>query len=92
MEPETLRQLRGAADLTTDAVGATVGAIAEAHLAIMGQVYAPLGLLGPLAAPARGIAQIQTAITRGVYQTILGVNAVVACATTALLDRRDETH
>lgn len=91
MEPETLRQLRGASDLTTDAVGATVGAIAEAHLTIMRQVYAPLGLLGPLAAPARGIAQIQTAITRGVYQTILGVNALVACATTALLDRRDET-
>lgn len=91
MEHDTLQQLQGAAELATDAVGAAVGAIAEAHLAIMGQVYAPFGLLGPLATPARGIEQIQTAITRGVYQTILGVNALVACAAATLLDRRGET-
>jgi len=90
MEAETLRQLRGAAELATDAVGAAVGAIAEAHLAIVGQVYAPFGLLGPLAAPVRGIEHIQTAITRGVYQSILGVNALVASAVAALLEGGSE--
>lgn len=88
MESDTLQQLRGAADLATDAVGATVGAIAEAHLAILDKVYMPFELLGPLAAPARMIAEIQTAITSGVYQTILGVNAVVTFSAAALLDHR----
>ncbi|MFQ3663037.1 MAG: hypothetical protein SNJ69_11670 [Chloroflexaceae bacterium] len=90
MEADTLRQLRGAAELATDVVGATVGAIAEAHLTILDQVYAPFGLLGPLAAPVRGIEHIQAAITRGVYHSILGVNALVACIVAALLEGGSE--
>ncbi len=87
MAPDTLRQLRGAVDLATDAVGAAVGGIAEAHLAILSQVYAPFELPGPLAAPVRAIECIQRAITRGVYQSILGVNAMVAGVAAGLLDR-----
>lgn len=90
MEPDTLRKVRGGAELVTSAVEAAVGAAAETHDTIMRQVYAPFALLGPLAAPARVVEQIQMAVTGLVYQTILGANRVVARGAVALLDRQAE--
>lgn len=85
-DPTTLRQLRGAAELTVDAVDATVGAVAKVHEEIVGQVYAPLMLLGPLAAPVQLIAGLQGAITGGVYWTILASNRAVAVAAAVVFD------
>lgn len=88
MEPDTLRQLRGGIELAASAVEATVGAIVTTQQTIVRQVYAPFALLGPLAAPAQAIEQIQTAITGHVYQTILGASRVVALGAVALVERQ----
>lgn len=87
MDEHTLRQARGAAELTTDAVGATVRAVARIHAEIAGQVYAPLLLIAPIAAPARAVMQIQTTITDQVYRTILAANGAAAAGAAAVLDR-----
>jgi hypothetical protein len=86
MEPETLRQVRGGVELGASAVEATVVAVAEAHRAIMRQVYTPFEQLGPLAEPAHMIEQVQSAITGFVYLAILGVSRIVTRGAVALLD------
>lgn len=85
MEADTLRQLRGGVELAADAVEAATGAIAEAHQAIARQVYAPFGYLGPLAAPARLVEQIQMTITIQVYRSIQATSRLVARTAVALL-------
>lgn len=90
MEPENLRQLRGSAELAANAVEAAVVTVAQTHEAIMRQVYAPFALLGPLAAPARVVEQIQSAITGQVYLTILSATQIVARGAVALIDRQAE--
>lgn len=86
MEPDTLRLVRGTTDLVTDAVGGAVDGIGEAHQAMVRQIYAPFSLLGPLALPVQLIELIQTAITSAVYETIRGVNQLVALGATVVID------
>lgn len=86
MDDHTLRQLRGATDLATDAVGATVDVAARVHGEIAHLVYAPLLLLVPVSAPVRLVAAIEGAITGGVYRAIRAGNAVVAAAAGLALD------
>ena len=85
MEADTLRQLRGGVELAATAVEAATGAIAEAHQAIARQVYAPFDYLGPLAAPARMVEQIQMTITIQVYRSIQVTSRLVARGAVALL-------
>jgi hypothetical protein len=89
LDDHTLRQLRGAADLTTNAVGATVGAVARAHSEIAHLVYTPLMLLGPVSAPVRLVAAIEGALAGGVYRAIHAGNAVVAAAAGLALDEME---
>lgn len=88
MDPDTLRQVRGGVELASSAVEGALGATARTHETIMRQVYAPFALLGPLAAPAQAVEQIQTAITGQVYQAILGANRLVTRAALALLEHQ----
>jgi hypothetical protein len=88
MEPDTLRQLRGGAELAAKAVEAAVCAVAETHQAIMRQVYAPLEQLGPLAGPVHTVEQIQAAITAQVYLSILSINRVVSRGAITLLEQQ----
>jgi hypothetical protein len=90
MEPETVRRLRGGVELVAAAVEAAAGASARTHAALARQVYAPFALLGPLAAPARVVEQIQTAITGQVYQSILAVNRQLSGGSLALLELQAE--
>jgi hypothetical protein len=90
MEPETLRQLRGGVELAADAVEAAAGAAARLQQTVTRQVYAPFALLGPLAAPALVVEQIQTAITGQVYRAILLTNRLAARGAVALIERQAE--
>lgn len=90
MDHETARQLRGSAELANDAIRVTVGAVADLHTQIAARVYAPLLLLGPLAAPAGMIMRLQATITDAVYQTILTANSVAGVGAAALLDQLDD--
>jgi|GEM_PF-1436481 len=89
MEADTLRQLRGGVELAATAVEAATGAIAEAHQAIARQVYATFDYLGPLAAPARMVEQIQMTITIQVYRSIQVTSRLVAHGAVALLQSRE---
>lgn len=88
MEPDTLRQVRGGVELAASAIEATVGAAAKVQQTIVRQVYAPFALLGPLAAPAQAVEQIQTAIAGQVYCGILGASRLIARGAAALLEPR----
>lgn len=88
MEPETLRKVRGGVELTASAFEAAVGASAEMQRAIVREVYRPFEVIGPLAAPAQVIEQVQTIISDHVYRTILGVGRGIVCGAVALLERQ----
>lgn len=90
MEYHVVRQLRGAKDLTLDAVAATTTAVAEAHLEIAHMPYAVLGRIPAVARPAQAVEQVQMTITGGVYWTIHAVNRLAGGAATCILDRLEQ--
>lgn len=87
MERHTLQQLRGAIDLITDVVDATVREIEVAHQAMARRPYAVLKQIEPIAQPARGIEQVQITITTSAYGAIRTVNRVAGGIATGVLDR-----
>lgn len=90
MDPQTLRQVRGAAELITDMVDGTTVTVADAHLAIAARTYAIVGQVGPLAGPSLAIGEAQATITRGVYAAVRATNRLVRMAAVGLLDRFEE--
>lgn len=87
MEPQTLRQLRGAIDLVTEVVDATVKEIEAAHQTLARRPYALLARIGPIAQPVRGIEQVQTMITTGAYGAIYATTRVVGGVAASVLDK-----
>ncbi len=90
MEPETLRQLSGAVGLITDMVDATAREIEAAHQDIERQPYALLAQVQSIAQPVRGIEQVQTLITVGVYGAVRAINRVAGGVATSILDQFEE--
>ena len=76
MDQQTLQQLRGASDLTTEAVDATVAAIGETQEAMAQQPYAVLTKMKSVVGDVTALEQVQRTITKSVYRTIRAVNRV----------------
>ncbi|MFN8476159.1 MAG: hypothetical protein U0822_28585 [Anaerolineae bacterium] len=85
MDQETLKQVRGAADLLEDAVDAAVTSMEQAQRGVVHRAYTVVAKMSGLGGPVRAIEGVQQAITDGVYGGIrLGNHAVGAAATFAL--------
>lgn len=87
MNPETLRQIRGAKDLLEDAVEALAVSVGDAHRKITRQPYALLARIEPIAAPVRAIEEAHLHVTDGVYFSIRLGNRLVGLAAGFALDR-----
>lgn len=90
MNPETLRQIRGAKDLLEDAVEALAVSVADAHRKIARQPYALLARIEPIAAPVRVIEEAHLKITDGVYFSIRLGNRLVGVVAGFALDRIED--
>jgi len=84
MDQQTLQQLHGASDLTTEAVDVTVAAIGETHQALAQQPYVVLTAMKSVVGDVTPIEQLQRTITTGVYRTIRAVNQVAGRVATHL--------
>ncbi|MEO8055001.1 MAG: hypothetical protein ABI768_07600 [Acidobacteriota bacterium] len=87
MEKRTIRKLRGAAELVTDAVDAATTEAQRAHEELARRPYAVLARIEPIAGPAKAIESLQFAITRIAYETVRAGNAIVGAVVTTALDR-----
>lgn len=88
----TLAQLRGVKELLEDAVLAGTDAAQRLQLSIARQPFAALAMIAPIAAPARAVEQVQTAITLGVYGTIRATTRAVASVAGRALDLAEQTQ
>ncbi len=86
MDRETVQRVRGAIDLSAEAVDALVGRIQEVQEDYARIPYAVLERIPVTAEPAKGIEQAQKAITDMVYGGIRGVNWLVATMASHALD------
>jgi len=87
MNPETLRQIRGAKDLLEDAVEALAVSVGEAQRKMTRQPYALLARIEPISKPVRAIEEAHLRITDGVYFSIRLGNRLVGMAAGFALDR-----
>jgi hypothetical protein len=87
MERQSLRQIRGATELITDAVESTTNATAKTHVAIAAGAYGVLAQVRFIARPVQMIQQAQSTITTGVYHVILTANRIARVASAHALDR-----
>lgn len=87
MEKRTIRKLRGAVELVTDAVEAATTEAQRTHEALARKPYAVLSRIEPIAGPARAIESLQFAITAIAYGTVRAGNAIAGAVFTAAIDR-----
>lgn len=87
MDPQTLRQIRGAKDLLQDAVEAAAIAIADAHKTMTRKPYTLLARVTPITAPVRAIEQAHLQMTDGVYFAIRLGNRLAGLLAGFALDR-----
>jgi len=90
MDQQTLQQLHGASDLTTEAVDAAVAAIGDTHQALAQQPYAVLAAMKSVVGDVTAIEQLQRTITTGVYRTIRVVNQGAGRLATYLWNRLEK--
>lgn len=85
MDHETVKQMRGVADLLHDGVDAAVTSIQKTQRGVVHRTYTVVAHVSHLGAPVRVIESVQQAITDGIYGSIrLGNHAVGAAATLTL--------
>lgn len=89
MNPETLRQLRGAKDLLEEAIEAAAVKLCDAQKKMTRQPYRLIALVEPVAVPVRTIEEVHLRITDGVYYSIRLGNRLVGMAAGFALDRFD---
>jgi hypothetical protein len=87
MEKRTIRRLRGAVELVTDAIDAATTEAQRTQEAFARRPYAVLARIEPIARPAKAIESLQFAITAVVYGAVRAGNAVVGAVFTAAVDR-----
>jgi hypothetical protein len=90
MNPETLRQIRGAKDLLEETVEALAVSVADAQRKMTRQPYALLARIEPIAAPVRTIEEAHLRITDGVYFSIRLGNRLVGLVAGFALDRIED--
>lgn len=87
MERRTIRKLRGAVELVTDAVEAAAKETQRVHEVFARRPYAVLERIEPLAAPSKAIGSLQFAITALAYGAVRAGNAVAGAVVTTAIDR-----
>jgi hypothetical protein len=87
MEKRTIRKLRGAVELVTDAVDAATTEAQRTQEAFARRPYAVLARIEPLAGPAKAIETLQFAITAIAFAAVRAGNAIVGAVVTAAIDR-----
>jgi hypothetical protein len=87
MERRTIRKLRGAVELVTDAVDAATTEAQRTQEAFARRPYAVLARIEPLAGPAKAIETLQFAITAIAYGTVRAGNAIAGAVLTTAIDR-----
>ena len=87
MEKRTIRKLRGAVDLVTDAVDAATTEAQRAQEVFARRSYAVLARIQPLAGPAKAIESLQSAITALAYGAVRAGNAIAGAVVTTAIDR-----
>ena len=87
MEKRTIRRLRGAAALVTDAVEAAATEAQRAHEAFARGPYSVLARIEPIAGPVRAIESVQAAITAIAYGAVRAVNGIAGDVVASALDR-----
>jgi hypothetical protein len=87
MEERTVRRLRGAVALVTDAVDAAATETHRVHEVFARRPYAVLERVGPIAAPVRAVEGIHSAVMETVYGSVRILNAIVGAVVTTSIDR-----
>jgi hypothetical protein len=87
VDKRTIRRLRGAAALVTDAVEAAATEAQRAHEAFARGPYAVLERIAPIAGPVRAIEGVQAAITATAYAAVRAVNGIAGDVVTKVIDR-----
>ena len=87
MEPDTLRQIRGAKDLLEDAIEAAAVTIGDVQKKMTRHPYRLLARIEPIAAPVRAIEEAHLRIADGVYFSIRLGNRLVGIVAGFALDR-----
>ncbi|MFN8498132.1 MAG: hypothetical protein U0641_09775 [Anaerolineae bacterium] len=86
MDKQTLRQVRGAADLLHDAVDAAATSIEKAQRGAVHRAYTMVASLSHLGGPVRAIEDAQQSMTDAVYEGIRLGNDAAGAAATRILD------
>jgi hypothetical protein len=87
VEKRTIRKLRGAVELVTDAVDAATTEAQRTQEAFARRPYAVLARIEPLAGPAKAIESLQFAITAIAYGAVRAGNAIVGAVVTSAIAR-----
>ena len=87
MQKRTIRKLRGAVELVTDAVDAAATEAQRAHEELARKPYAVLARIEPIAGPAKTIESLQFAITALAYGAVRAGNAIAGAVVTTAIDR-----
>jgi hypothetical protein len=87
VERRTIRKLRGAVELVTDAVEAAATETQRVHEEFARRPYAVLERIGPIAAPVRAIERVHTAVMETAYGSVRILNALAGAVVTTAIDR-----
>jgi len=87
MEKRTIRKLRGAVELVTDAVDAATTEAQRTHEAFARRPYAVLERIGPIAGPVRAIEGLHSVVMETAYGSVRVLNAIAGAVVTTAIDR-----
>jgi hypothetical protein len=85
----TIRRLRGAADLVTDAIEAAATEAQRAHEAFARRPYAVLERIEPIAGPVKAIEGVHNLVMETAYGSVRVANAIVGAVVTTAIDRME---
>ena len=87
VEKRTIRRLRGATALVTDAVDAAATEVQRVHEAIARRPYLVLSRIAPMDGPVKAIESVQVAITAVVYGAVRAFNGIAGDIASRVIDR-----
>lgn len=89
LEKETVRRLRGAVSLVTDAIEAAATETQRVHEVFARRPYAALERIGPIAGPVRVVEGIHSAVMETAYGSVRILNALAGAVVTTAIGRLD---
>jgi len=87
MEKRTIRRLRGAVELVTDAIEAAATQAQRVHEDFARRPYGVLERIGPIAGPVRAIEGLHSAVMETAYGSVRILNAAAGAVVTTAIDR-----